>query len=83
MIPIIVAVGGIVVVCQVKEIAGALLESALRTIIGQRTAGEIPQTQGGLAARWREAATPALAGLGLGILSLSVRDLAISESVCA
>jgi flotillin len=67
---------------EVKELSGQILESSLRRLIGERTAGEIVQTQNGLAVQWQASASATLAGLGLEILSLSTRDVAISDRAC-
>jgi hypothetical protein len=55
------------------------LTSRWAGVIGARTAAELAQTQSGLAAQWQAAATPPLAGLGLEVLSLSARDVAIAD----
>jgi len=68
---------------EVKELAGQILESSLHTLIGGRTAEEITQTQSGFAAQWQASAAPTLAALGLGIVSLTARDIVLSDKAHA
>ncbi len=62
---------------EVKDIAGQLLESALRDTLGARSAEEVLRNERGLSVQLQEAARPGLAELGLELLSFTVRDLEI------
>jgi flotillin len=63
---------------EVMDVANQLMESLLRLLVGEWTAAEMFQRRGQLAGLWQEAAKPALNGLGLELLSLSVRDIKAS-----
>ena len=60
---------------QVQEVATRIIEGSVRSHIGGRAAGQLADAEAKLATDLQEAAKPALANLGLELLSFSLREL--------
>ena len=59
----------------IGNVVAQILERHLRTIMEQKAVEEILQNRGLLATRVRELATPDLAGMGLDLLNVTIRDI--------
>ena len=64
---------------EIKGVAMQTLENHLWAIVGTMSAEEVSQNRGGIASKVQELAAPDLAGMGLALLSFSVRDVRTGE----